>query len=381
MKLIVLLLVGLLQGRWTLEEFTEKIRKVNISARIIVVTDEIDIATKNILEKNNVLDIFLDSNVEIQNIIDAIDREETVRKKYEMVSDNIETSYDIGEVEIEPNIILEKAVQRQEVIAVAGINGAGKSTVAANFCKVLSGKGDCKILLIDMDTLNGNIDEILKIDKVPTNIEIIMDNDKRSGINYASELIMKNRFDSNVFGELVVDASGFDVLTGNTSLHYCQNVLKEEYYDKILKCAKEKYDFIILDTSSNVFLDSTKWSMQVANRILFVVENNYISIKKMQQFINILVNIWGIFKSKIDIVVNKKIKSEIETEIISKITNGHRVVGEIKQNEELNISSYEKILTTINYIPKKSIMERLEELKKNLFSIESKEKEVAYSAN
>ena len=378
-----IIISGLLQGRWTLEEFVSKIRGENNVARIIVITDEIDVSTKKILEEFNVLDVFLDSGVEIQNVIDAIDREETVRKKYEMIAENIDDSYDVNEnkIEIEPNVILEKAVQRQEVITIGGISGAGKSTIAANFCRVLAGKSGAKILLIDLDTLNGNIDEILKIDKVPDNIEIIMDSDKRSGINYASELIMKNRFDSNVFGELVVEANGFDVLTGNTSLHYCQNVLKEEYYEGILKCAKEKYDFIVLDTSSNIFLDSTKWAMQVANRILFVIENNYLSVKKMQQFINIVINIWGVLKSKIDIVVNKKLKSEVESEVISKITNGLKVIGEIKQNEELNVASYEKILSTINYIPKKSIIEKLSDIKKNLFASDKQEKEVACSVN
>lgn len=376
-----IIISALLQGRWTLEEFIQKIRKENNKARVIVITDEIDASTRKILENNNILDIFLDNNVEIQNIIDAIDREETIRKKYEMVSEVKEITYDVGETLSEPNIILEKAVQKQEIICVSGISGAGKSSIAANFCKVLASKSSAKILLIDLDTLNGNLDEILKIDKVPQNIEIIMDLDKKSGINYASELIMKNRFDSNVFTELVVEANGFDVLTGNTSLHYCQNVLKEEYYEKILKCAKEKYDFIVLDTSSNIFLDSTKWAIQVANRVLFVIENNYLSIKKMQQFINIAINIWGVFKSKIDIIVNKKNKTEVENEVIYKITNGLKVIGEIKQNEESNVISYEKILSTINYIPKKTIIERISDIKKNFFNNEKVEKEVAYNAN
>ena len=231
---------------------------------------------------------------------------------------------------------------------------------------------------MDLDTLNGNIDEILKIDKVPKNIEVIIDDDKKSGINYASELIIKNRFDSNVFDEIVVNADGFDVLTGNISLHYCQNVLKEEYYDKILQAAKEKYDFIIIDTSSNIFLDSTKWALHMANRILFISENNYLSIKKMQQFINVIVNIWGIWKHKIEIIVNKKSKNELELETMSRIMENVKIVGEIKLNEENNYSSYEKILSNINYIPKKNIIEKLTNIK-NIFN--KVDKEVIVHAN
>lgn len=368
-----IIISGLLQGQWDLEEFVEKIRSKNSIARVIVITDEIDVNMRKILETNNVLDIFVDSTVEIPDIIEAIDREEAIRKKYEMLGEN-KVDYDISKpidvpekFEIKENIILEKMVQKQEVISISGISGSGKSTVAVNFCKVLSQKSDSKILLIDLDTLNGNIDEILQISKVPQNIEMSIDDDKRSGINYAVELIIKNRFDSNVFDELVINANGFDVLTGNTSLHYCQNILKEEYYDKLLKCAKEKYDFIVIDTSSNIFLDSTKWALREASKILFVTESNFLSLKKMQQFIHVITNIWGVWKPKIEVIVNKKYKSDMENEVISRVTDGLEVIGEIRLNEELNTTSYEKILSNINYIPKKSMMERIWDMKRSLF--------------
>ena len=382
----VIIISALLQGQWDLEEFVEKIRSKNSIARIIIVTDEIDTNMKKILESYNVLDVFIDSTVEIPDIIDAIDREETVRKKYEMLGEsNAEYNVSVPEVENTPiknNIVLEKMVQKQEIITISGISGAGKSTVAINFCKVLSQKSDAKILLIDLDTLNGNIDEMLQISKIPQNIEMAIDDDKRSGINYAVELIMKNRFDSNVFDELVVNANGFDVLTGNTSLHYCQNVLKEEYYDKLLKCAKEKYDFIVIDTSSNIFLDSTKWALREASKILFVTEGNFLSLKKMQQFIHIITNIWGVWKPKIEIIVNKKHKNEIENEVIFKVTDGLKIIGEIKLNEENNAISYEKILSNINYIPKKKIIERILDIKNNFFGASDKlEREGVVHAN
>lgn len=385
-----IIISGLLQGQWDLEEFVEKIRSKNSIARVIVITDEIDVNMRKILETNNVLDIFVDSTVEIPDIIEAIDREETIRKKYEMIGES-KTEYNLSKstnleneehVQIKENIVLEKMVQKQEVITVSGIAGAGKSTIAVNFCKVLSQKSNSKILLIDLDTLNGNIDEMLKISKVPQNIEMSIDDDKKSGINYAVELIMKNRFDSNVFDELVVNANGFDVLTGNTSLHYCQNVLKEEYYDKLLKCAKEKYDFIVIDTSSNIFLDSTKWALREASRVLFVTEGNFLSLKKMQQFIHVVTNIWGVWKPKIEVIVNKNYKNDIDSEVISRVTDGLQIVGEIKLNEETNANSYEKILSNINYIPKKSMMERIWDMKNNLFGINEKsEREVTIHAN
>ena len=116
-------------------------------------------------------------------------------------------------------------LQKQEVITISGINGAGKSTIAANLAKCLARKSDAKILLIDLDTLNGNIDELLGINKVPENVEILIDEDKKCGLNYIADLISKNRFDTNVLEELVIKTGKFDVITGNTSVHSCQNML------------------------------------------------------------------------------------------------------------------------------------------------------------
>lgn len=135
----VLVISGLLQGRWNLEEFVQKIRKENNKMRIIIVTDEIDATTKRILNDLNVLDIFLDSSVEIKDIIDAIDREETIKKKYEMVAE-VPEEYKVNKDENEiganklytnnvelnsrKNIIIEKAIQKQEIITICGIPGS-----------------------------------------------------------------------------------------------------------------------------------------------------------------------------------------------------------------------------------------------------------------
>ena len=203
------------------------------------------------------------------------------------------------------------------------------------------------------------MDEILEINKIPQNVKIAIDENKKCGLNYAAELINKNRFDANVFEELVINIGNVDVLTGNTSLHYCQNVLNEKHYNAILECAKEKYDFVIIDTSSNIFLDSTKWALKQANRIMFIVENNYISMKKATQLINVVTSLWGVWKEKIEIIVNKESVRGIESEVVKKILEGYELIGRIKYGEENVEVSYLKILETINYIPKVSILTRL----------------------
>ncbi|MBQ8299375.1 MAG: AAA family ATPase [Clostridia bacterium] len=397
----ILIVSALLQGQFEFGEFIEKIRKIDRKIRIVVITDELNDYLKRKLNDNDIVDIFFDDRVTLSEIIDAIDREEPLLQKYmkikndsmQKVSENKNEKYENEiansfEKNIDRPVIVNEIIQKQEIIVISGTNGSGKSTVAANFSRILSGKTSSKILLIDLDTLNGNLDEILDIHKVPQNVEIILDENKKCGLNYAVELISKNRFDTNILDEIVINAGGIDVLTGNTSLHYCQNVLTEEHYNRILECAKEKYDFIVIDTSSNIFLDSTKWSLQQASRVFFVTENNYVSMKKASQLISVFTDNWKIWKNKIEIIINKERPSGIEFEVVEKILSDYKVIGKIKNEEENDDIQYIKMLETINYIPKQSIISRFLSKKyiesfpiKNLSNTKVKRNEVIRSAN
>lgn len=356
----VIILSGLLQGQFEFSEFVLEVKKKDVGARIIIIVDEIDGETKNLLMAKGIFDIFYDSQITMQDVFDAIDREEPI-SKINVLRENESEKYNVQKV-LEEKETKVCVVQKQEVVVVTGINGAGKSTVAANLAKCLSKKSDAKILLIDLDTLNGNIDELLGINKIPENVEILIDEDKKCGLNYIADLISKNRFDTNVLEELIIRVGKFDVITGNTSVHSCQNILNEECYRKLIESAKEKYDFIIIDTSSNIFLDSTKWAMQIANRILFVTEDSYISVKKATQFLYVLEELWNVWKGKIELVINKESKNGIEFETIEKIL-GIKLIGRIKQNFQDVESEYESILRNIRYIPKLTINERLEKIK------------------
>lgn len=360
----VIILSGLLQGQFEFNEFVFEVKKKNIAARIIVIVDEIDNENKNLLMAKGIFDIFNDNEITMQDIIDSIDREEPISR--ERILNEIKSAKYVVTENVKEKETKICVMQKQEIIAITGTNGAGKSTIAANLAKNLSKRTDSKILLIDMDTLNGNIDELLNINKIPENVEILIDDDKKCGINYVADLISKNRFDTNVLEELVIGTGRFDVITGNTSLHYCQNILNEECYKKLIESAKEKYDFIIIDTSSNIFLDSTKWALQTANRILFVVENSYICLKKATQMLYVLENLWSIWKGKMQLIINKENKNSLENETIERILDLN-LIGKIQQNNQNDSSQYENILRAIKYIPKLTVTEKIDKIKKYLY--------------
>lgn len=148
----ILTLSGVLQGQWDLYDFIDKIRKINNVIRIIIVMDELDSDIKCKLLERGVRDIFLDDTVEIKDIVEAINREEPLRKRLEqsiveVKEDEATYNYD------EPKIIV-KECQKQEVIAISGVNGSGKSTIAYNLSKALESKTNSKILVIDLDTIS-----------------------------------------------------------------------------------------------------------------------------------------------------------------------------------------------------------------------------------
>lgn len=380
----ILTLSGLLQGQWELNEFIDRIQKIAPTIRIIIIMDEINSDIKCGLLERNVQDIFLDETVEVKDIINAIHREEPIRKKLERdkmkVCEKNERPYNAEE-----KVVVVKECQKQEIIAISGVNGAGKSTIAFNLSKRLGARSEAKILVIDFDTLAGNIDELFDINKIPQNVEINIDIDKKCGLNYAADLISKNRFDSNVFDEIVIRENDIDILTGNTSLYYCQDVLCEAVYEKILEAAKEKYDFIILDTSSNIFLDSTRWCLQKATKILFVMENNYLNMKKATQFLDIVVNTWGVLKTKIELIINKEIYTGIGRELIESILEDYKIIGKIKNGESNVEIAYDKILENIKFVPKTKLKDKLANAKNSIKDIFDKKiisrSEVASNVN
>ena len=109
----------------------------------------------------------------------------------------------------------------------------------------------------------------------------------------------------------------------------CQNVLCEKYYDRILEKAKELYDYIIIDTNSNLFLDSTKWAIEKSDITYFVLEGTYRDITNLKNSLIIFSKSWDIFMQKIKIILNKKTNYSLDKNIIKDICNID-VVAEIE---------------------------------------------------
>ena len=368
----VIVISSLLQGQYDVIEFVSEVKNKCLSARIILIVDSILEEEKNILISKGIFDILKDDEIEIKDVIDAIDREEPINYKLQVEKERkalLEKSLkeDSENFTTKETTKIVTKVQKQEIIAVFGTTGSGKSSIVSGLTKAFSQKTKARILVIDLDTLNGNLEEFFGVSKVPENIDILIDEDKKCGINYATDLIFKNRFDTNVLEEVVIPCGQFDFLSGNTSLHYCQNVLNEESYNKLLTVAKQKYDFILIDCSSNIFLDATKWALQNSNRILFVTENTGICLKKTIQQLDVIINLWKIWKGKIQIILNKVSNNGLSDELFFQVCE-IGVVGKIRMGMQEAAESYQSILETLEFIPKRNLFEVIENGKEKVIA-------------
>ena len=302
----VIIVSSLLQGEYDIYDFACKLKELCFTARIIIIADSIMEEEKNGLISKGIFDILYDESAGVEDVIEAIDREEPINLKAQYQSEvrRLKQEYENSVLENNQELkqAIEPIIQKQEIISIFGTNGSGKSSCVAGLVKAFSKKTTSKILLIDFDTISGNLDELLHVSKIPTNIELIIDEDKKCGLNYAADLSIKNRFDTNVLDEIVIRCNGFDFLSGNTSLHYCQNVLNTDFYDYLL-------------------------------------------------------NVWNIYKNKFNLVLNR-LSSEIDADIFSEVSKLN-LIGVIKQNCEKSDESYEKILETLNYVPKKNIVSKI----------------------
>ena len=140
----------------------------------------------------------------------------------------------------------------------------------------------------------------------------------------------------------------------------------------MIKCAKEKYDFIFLDLSSNIFLDATKWALKESTKVLFVTENTNVCLKKTLQLFNTVFNLWNVYKEKFSIVLNR-VQKGIDPDIFAQVTQV-KVIDVIKENAVNILDSYERILEKIHFIPKKSLIEKIRISTKLVASIVSSHK-------
>lgn len=323
-----------LSGEMSKQEYIKSIRNMNANMKIILCVEGLDEIYRGFLFSQNVFDIIEGTQINFSDVFDMID---SVKNTIVLKQNNNIIKEPINKSRLN--------VLTKQKICVFGTSGAGKSYIASVLAQITSKKLKLNTLLVDMDVQNAAID-------IYNNL-----NNSGNNLQYVMEEIDRGSFNSQMLNDLISrEKKGngkLSFITNNMGIYECQNKLSEEYYSKLYSETENEYDVLILDMPSAPFLDVVPYSLTKADRIFFVVNPNFISIRQATKYLDLLTNIWKVPKEKICIVVNRVKKESLSLKQISAILEGYNIClkvdedvkleGIINGMGELTLSSVDKV--------------------------------------
>ncbi len=304
-----IILSGILPGNITLTDLITKIKIINNNIEIIILLEKKEKEIEKELKEQKIKNVLYIDNIKINDIIKILKNKKINNKTKIPQEENIKNEIN-RKIKINNNI--KKQIKTEcKVISVLGSNGVGKSIYSVCMSNYLNNKKN-KILIIDFDILNNSIHTILGISKY---------NKKKNNKRIINDCIIN--VDNNI-----------SVLTGeNIIKKYKKNI---NYIVKLLEILKEKYDYIIIDTSAECFFDINKTIINKSDINIFLLEANLLEITKATKLLEIYNKNWNIDERKIKIVINKYNKNAISMNIIKKLFSDYEIIGKLEMSNIYN---------------------------------------------
>lgn len=337
-----------LEGEIKLINLIDKIYLINKKIKIIIILNEKNIELEDQLLQKGIHNIFYNKSeiAEIVNLLKTKNMEflnkelrEEIEKLKEIIS---EKNYKKTN---KNNIKMEEI--KYKTLGIIGNGGVGKSS----FCYFISNffKTKYKILLIDFDLKNNDISTIFNLKKEYIEKENI----------FIKDLIKK--IDDNL-----------DVIFNiNFLINYKKYNIEKILYE--INLIKNDYDFIFIDTNSNIFLEENKEIYKNCDKLILLTESGKIAENRSQKIEKTIINNFKINKEKINVIfykfkkidylINKnKMKNNIKKEIKNseknkKIKIGFMIFYNIYLNN-LNLIKIKKITKIKYFLLMKKIQEK-----------------------
>lgn len=313
----VIITKDFLHGNMNKEEYINSIRSVAPNVKIILCVEELNEVYRGFLFSKNVLDIVEGKEVsfsDIFNMIDSIKANIILSNNNSIVKQEVRSRKDLN-------------LLTKQKICVYGTSGAGKSYIASILAQITSRKLKLNTLLVDMDIQNAAIDIYNNLNSSGNNLQYVMEEIDRGSFNLQmlNDILSKEKRKN---GRL-------SFITNNMGIYECQNKLSEEYYAKLYSETENEYELLILDMPSAPFLDVVPYSLTKADKIFFVVNPNFISMRQATKYLDLLTNIWKIPKDKIYIVVNRIKKESLSLNQVSALLDGYNILLCVNENIKL----------------------------------------------
>lgn len=296
--------------------FVKQMRAANPNITIIYFVNSLNREYKEFLFANEVFNIFEGGDVDINKVLLSIKED----KKVVYEKSNINEA--AQKYEYNPNV----SVIKKEIIAIYGTSGSGKSIISSILAKRISKDFNIKVALLDMDIEDPSIDIINNIDEKDVSLSQIVESvDNQNEINNIIEKYMiKDAKNKNLW-----------YITNNCSLFECQNKLSNKYYEKIYSSLYKKCDYTIIDLPSSPFLDVVPYTLNIATKIFFVINANYMSIRQAIKYINLITKLWDNDNGKIYLIVNKMQRDSLEIKQIESLLSGYKIVSVLDYSKDI----------------------------------------------
>ena len=336
-KIDLIIISQLLPGNIGFKDLINKIKIINNNIEIIAILENKNNELKDFLKQKNINSIFYNNKITIDELINVIEEKDKNKKEME-INKEIKLLKEIileNNKKIEQNkkekkinkilsILKEEKIKiiknskinnikkfknkinktQNKIISVVGIPGVGKSIFISLFSKNIKHK---KILIIDFDIYNKSLDLIFGYNtKVQQEKAIIK-------INNNIDLLSK------------------------IEIFFKESYIEKNKIKNILDSFSKKYDFIIIDNTSEYSCEHTKEILKKSDSIIFLSDANLIELNKTKKLLEKYVNKWKIEKERINVVFNKININSINNKILNNLFSDFNILGKINFSNKYNL--------------------------------------------
>ena len=209
-----------------------------------------------------------------------------------------------------------KLKNNRRVISIIGSSGVGKTVFCSLLGKYLAKNN--KVLLINFDLYSNDLKNLFNIKKQIKNYDI-------------NSLITKVEKNLYILSEIKYIFNKF-------------NMIDNKKVKEIIENLKQNFDYIIIDTSSEISSKYIKSIFPNCDYNVFLLEPNSLEIEKSRELLELYLLDYGLDLKKTGIFINKYNISSIDLEIVRNVFEKIKIIGKINYTSKVNsyINTYTK---------------------------------------
>ena len=252
-----------------------------------------------------------------------------------------------------------------KIITFSGNQKSGKTTLALVTSQYLSDM-NYKVLLIDFDLKKKDLSFILR-----SNLKANVKNNELNFYKLKNKVNLNNKKTDKLKNDQI---ENYKIKKLNNNFYFLSNlnkILKKNDENKnrvlikkiknILITIREKFDYIVLDISSENYGCFNKEIIEISDKNFILMESNLLGIKELEDLLKLYLNAWNINKNSLHIVANKANMFSLNLTLIHKIFPIKNRIIKILENKKYTIF--------INNFFKRKILLKNKNIKKDINKI------------